>query len=71
VAKDNSTGKDKEFYDKGQTIFDRIPAHVQLTKTILNPKHAWPFKSPTPPQTKKEREKIENEFLLTLPKAPF
>jgi hypothetical protein len=25
MAKDNSTGKDKEFYERGKKMFDRIP----------------------------------------------
>jgi len=73
MKKDNSTGKSIDFYNKGQAIFDRIPAYVQASKTILNPKHEWPFKSPASirPLTKKLEKELENEFLFTLPKAPF
>ena len=33
MARDNSTGKTKEFYDKGQTIFDRIPGKEMKIST--------------------------------------
>ena len=33
MARDNSTGKTKEFYDKGQAIFDRIPGKEMKIST--------------------------------------
>jgi hypothetical protein len=60
VAKDNSTGKDKGFYDKGQTIFDRIPGKemkistVEIDKTLAD----WPRVKPAP------AEPLENWYYL-------
>ena len=34
MAKDNSTGKDKEFYDLGKKMFD----HIQVIKARAEPK---------------------------------
>jgi len=33
MKKDNSTGKDIDFYDKGQVIFDRIPGEKMIIKS--------------------------------------
>ena len=33
MAKDNSTGKPIDFYDKGQAIFDRIPEEKVIIKS--------------------------------------
>jgi hypothetical protein len=60
VTKDNSTGKDKGFYDKGQTIFDRIPGKemkistAEIDKTLAD----WPRVKPAP------AEPLENWYYL-------
>ena len=60
MTKDNSTGKDKGFYDKGQTIFDRIPGKemkistAEIDKTLAD----WPRVKPAP------AEPLENWYYL-------
>ena len=59
--KDNSTGKTKGFYERGQAVFDRIPKMPEKNvKVALNPQLPWPFPSAAP---KKKPEQ--------LPAAPF
>ena len=60
MARDNSTGKTKEFYDKGQTIFDRIPGKemkistAEIDKTLAD----WPRVKPAP------ADPLENWYYL-------
>jgi len=50
MAKDNSTGKTKGFYDRGKAIFDRIPrkemkiSTAEIDKTLAD----WPRVKPAP-----------------------
>ena len=60
MDKDNSTGKPKGFYDKGQTTFDRIPggemkmSQAEIDKTLAD----WPRVKPAPAKP------IENWYYL-------
>ena len=60
MARDNSTGKTKEFYDKGQAIFDRIPggemkiSTAEIDKALAD----WPRVKPAP------AEPLENWYYL-------
>jgi len=48
---DNSTGKTKGFYDKGQAIFDRIPEGEEMKMTPAEADKAladWPRVKPAP-----------------------
>ena len=41
MAKDNSTGKDKEFYDLGKKMFDHIQVIKARTKTMTEEDEAF------------------------------
>lgn len=41
MAKDNSTGKDKEFYDLGKKMFDHIQVIKSRTKTMTEEDEAF------------------------------
>jgi hypothetical protein len=36
MTKDNNTGKNKEFYERGKKLFDRIPQFAQPVQPKLN-----------------------------------
>ena len=44
MTKDNSTGKNKEFYDLGKKMFDRLNPHIAHKPKVVGPKQepmAW------------------------------
>jgi hypothetical protein len=38
MTKDNSTGKNKEFYDLGKKMFDRLNPHIAHKPKVVGPK---------------------------------
>ena len=37
MTKDNSTGKNKEFYDLGKKMFDRLNPHIAHNPKVVGP----------------------------------